>query len=125
MSVENVRAAMSYMPQNLKNFVSRMEGYSAQTLKMVPLAGRLDAGPRSQISVDLPPAAAVLPDTFTMWAKLTTSGAGLAGANPTVLPPQKVQSLLTSVQVGISSLHCQSNRQWPGAIVWAALQLYF
>ena len=95
---------MSFIPSNLKSFVNKLESYSAQTVKMVPLAGRLDAGPRSQISVDLPPAAAVLPDTFTMWARLTTSGAGIAGANPTVLPPQHVESLLTSVQTSINSM---------------------
>lgn len=107
---------MSYYPQNLKSFLNRLEGFSSQTVKMVPLAGRLDAGPRSQITVELPPASLIMPDTFTMWGKLTTSGVGFpagAGNNPlgqagatvpTVLPPVNVESLINSVQVTINSL---------------------
>jgi len=105
---------MAFYPQNLKSFVNRLEGYSAQTVKMVPLAGRLDAGPRSQITVELPPASLIMPDTFTMWGKLTTTGTGFtvaaasptgaAPTNPTVLPPVNVESLINSVQVTINSL---------------------
>jgi hypothetical protein len=105
---------MLFYPQNLKSFINRLEGYSAQTVKMVPLAGRLDAGPRSQITVELPPASLIMPDTFTMWGKLTTTGTGYtvaglsptgaAPTNPTVLPPVNVESLINSVQVTINSL---------------------
>jgi len=105
---------MAFYPQNLKSFVNRLDGYSAQTVKLVPLAGRLDAGPRSQITVELPPAALIMPDSFTMYGKLTTTGTGYtvaassptgaAPTNPTVLPPVNVESLINSVQVTINSL---------------------
>ena len=96
---------MSYYPQNLKHYVNRLAGYSSTTVKLSPLAGKVNATPRSTISVSLPPSSIVLPQTFTMWFKGLTSGTTTSGTGtPTVLFPQNIESVISSLQVTANSL---------------------
>lgn len=99
---------MEYYPSNLKSYVNRLANYSAQTIRIFPQAGVLNAGPRQTISVNLPPSALVLPSTFTMWAQGTTTATGITNsgttASPTCIFPQNFESLISSLSVSGNGL---------------------
>jgi len=64
----------NFYPTQLRSFVNKLHGFSQTTVKLSPLSGTLNAGPRSTVVVSLPPNSLILPESFTLWARATTSG---------------------------------------------------
>jgi len=104
----------NFYPTQLRSFVNKLHGFGQSTVKLSPLSGTLNAGPRQTIVVSLPPNTLILPESFTMWARATTSGAlqapppSLPGSaavgtqiavTPVVQLPNNAESLITSVAI--------------------------
>jgi len=111
----------NFYPTQLRSFVNKLHGFSQTTVKVSPLSGTLDAGPRQTIVVSLPPNSLILPESFTMWARATTSGAlqnpvpnqpgaALANATPVVGPTVQLPNNAESL---IKAWHSQ-----PTASIW-------
>ena len=104
----------NFYPTQLRSFVNKLHGFSQTTVKLTPLSGTLSAGPRQTITVSLPPNSLILPESFTMWARATTSGnlqnpvpnlpgtilaAATAATTPTVQLPNNAESLIQSLAI--------------------------
>jgi len=105
----------NFYPTQLRSFVNKLHGFSQTTVKLSPLSGTLNAGPRQTVVVSLPPNSLILPESFTLWARATTSGSlqtvggtavskpaattAMPATNPTVALPNNAESLIQSVAV--------------------------
>jgi len=105
----------NFYPTQLRSFVNKLHGFSQTTVKLSPLSGTLNAGPRSTVVVSLPPNSLILPESFTLWARATTSGslqtvggaavnlpgntaaAATPATHPVVALPNNAESLIKSV----------------------------
>jgi hypothetical protein len=103
----------NYYPTQLRSFVNKLHGFSQTTVKLSPLSGTLNAGPRQNVVVSLPPNSLILPESFTMWARAQTSGSmqnpipnvpggaapGVPATSPTVQLPCNAESLIQSLSI--------------------------
>jgi hypothetical protein len=103
----------NYYPTQLRSFVNKLHGFSQTTVKLSPLSGTLNAGPRQTVVVALPPNSLILPESFTMWARAQTSGAmqvptpnvpgsalpATVATCPTVQLPTNAESLIQSLSI--------------------------
>jgi hypothetical protein len=103
----------NYYPTQLRSFVNKLHGFSQTTVKLSPLSGTLNAGPRQTVVVSLPPNSLILPESFTMWARAQTSGSmqvpnpnvpgaagpGVPATSPTVQLPCNAESLIQSLSI--------------------------
>jgi hypothetical protein len=103
----------NFHPTQLRSFVNKLHGFSQTTVKLSPLSGTLNAGPRQTVVVALPPNSLILPESLTMWARAQTSGAlqvptpnvpattipGTLATSPTVQLPTNAESLIQSLSI--------------------------
>jgi hypothetical protein len=111
----------NYYPTQLRSFVNKLHGFSQTTVKLSPLSGTLNAGPRQTVVtvvVTLPPNSLILPESFTMWARAQTSGSMqvptpnlLGSALPTIVATGPCVQLPTNAESLIQSLSITANGQ--------------
>jgi hypothetical protein len=103
----------NYYPTQLRPFVNKVHGFSQTTVKLSPLSGTLNAGPRQTVVVALPPNSLIFPKSFTMWARAQTSGSmqvptrnvpatvipGTLATSPCVQLPTNAESLIQSLSI--------------------------
>jgi hypothetical protein len=103
----------NFYPIQLRSFVNKLHSFSQTTVKLSPLSGTLNAGPRQTVVVSLPLNSLFLPESFTMWARAQTSGSmqvptpnlpgsaapGTPATGPTVQLPTNAESLIQSLSI--------------------------